>query len=57
MPASRGRHVGVTCDWWNARRILEEPADLLHWLRGWHDREGAWANLRNIEHWIDRADP
>ena len=57
MPASRGRHAGVTCDGWNARRILEEPADLLHWLRGWHDREGAWANLRNIEHWIDRADP
>jgi len=35
----------------------QDPADLLHWLRGWHDREGAWANLRNIEHWIDRADP
>jgi hypothetical protein len=30
-------------------------ADPVHWLRGWHDREGAWTNLRNIEHWIDRA--
>jgi hypothetical protein len=25
------------------------------WLRGWHDREGIWTNLRNIEHWIERA--
>ena len=25
------------------------------WLRGWNDREGDWTNLRNIEHWIDRA--
>ena len=24
-------------------------------LRGWQDREGDWTNLRNIEHWIDRA--
>jgi hypothetical protein len=31
------------------------PADLVHWLRGWHDREGAWTNLRNIEHWMERA--
>lgn len=31
------------------------PADLVHWLRGWHDREGAWTNLRNLEHWMDRA--
>jgi hypothetical protein len=30
-------------------------ADLAHWLRGWHDREGAWTNLRNIEHWMERA--
>jgi hypothetical protein len=27
----------------------------LNWLRGWHDREGTWTNLRNIEHWIERA--
>ena len=32
-----------------------DPADLAHWLRGWHDREGAWTNLRNIHHWMERA--
>lgn len=32
-----------------------DPADLAHWLRGWHDREGAWTNLRNVEHWMERA--
>jgi hypothetical protein len=31
-------------------------ADVARWLRGWHDREGVWSNLRNLEHWIDRAD-
>lgn len=30
--------------------------DVARWLRGWHDREGVWTNLRNLEHWIDRAD-
>lgn len=30
-------------------------ADLERWLRGWHDREGAWTNLRNLEHWVMRA--
>jgi len=25
------------------------------WLRGWHDQEGAWANVRNFEHWIERS--
>ncbi len=29
--------------------------DRAAWLRGWNDREGDWTNLRNIEHWIDRA--
>lgn len=23
-------------------------------LKGWHDREGVWTNLRNIEHWLER---
>lgn len=32
-----------------------DPADLAHWLRGWHDREGAWTNLRNVAHWMERA--
>ena len=32
-------------------------ADLGDWLLGWHDREGAWTNLRNVQHWIDRAVP
>ena len=32
-----------------------DAADLAHWLRGWHDREGAWTNLRNLEHWMERA--
>lgn len=32
-----------------------DPADLARWLHGWHDREGAWTNLRNIEHWLQRA--
>jgi hypothetical protein len=31
------------------------PDELAGWLRGWHDREGAWANLRNLEHWLDRG--
>ena len=31
-------------------------ADVARWLRGWHDRERVWINLRNLEHWIDRAD-
>ncbi len=30
-------------------------AGALHWMHGWHDREGTWTNLRNIEHWMDRA--
>jgi hypothetical protein len=29
--------------------------DRAAWLRGWNDHEGDWTNLRNIEHWIDRA--
>jgi hypothetical protein len=32
-----------------------DPGDLTRWLRGWHDREGTWTNLRNLEHWIERA--
>ena len=46
-------------------RVLEEHAagrgrsmaELGDWLLGWHDREGAWTNLRNVQHWIDRAAP
>lgn len=30
-------------------RIVEE------WLRSWNDRAGPWANLHNLQHWIDRA--
>lgn len=33
------------------------PADLAQWLSTWHDREGAWANLRNLEHWLERSGP
>lgn len=29
--------------------------DQLRWLRSWHDREGIWTNLRNVEHWMTRA--
>ena len=25
------------------------------WLRNWNDRESIWANLSNLQHWIDRA--
>ena len=32
-----------------------DPADVAQWLRGWHDREGAWTNLRNVAHWMERA--
>jgi hypothetical protein len=35
-----------------ARATGDDPA---RWLRGWNDREGVWTNLRNIEHWIERA--
>ena len=31
------------------------PGEIAHWLRAWDDREGNWTNLRNLEHWIDRA--
>jgi hypothetical protein len=40
-----------------ARAAATEPGvdGPLSWLRSWHDREGTWTNLRNIEHWIERA--
>ncbi len=41
-----------------AQRVLDlghTPADLAHWLQGWHDRAGAWTQLRTLEHWIERA--
>jgi len=40
-----------------AARAAASPAgaDPRVWLRGWHDREGIWTNLRNAEHWIERA--
>ena len=40
-----------------ARAAASESAgdDALSWLRSWHDREGIWTNLRNIEHWMERA--
>lgn len=40
-----------------ARASAAESAggDALRWLRSWHDREGIWTNLRNIEHWMERA--
>ena len=31
------------------------PTDLTRWFATWHDREGAWTNLRNLEHWIERS--
>jgi hypothetical protein len=31
--------------------------DVGDWLLGWHDREGTLTNLRNVQHWIDRAAP
>lgn len=38
-----------------ARRAGHDAADVATWLRGWHDREGDWTHLRNLEHWIARA--
>lgn len=40
-----------------ARAAAAESAGsaTLNWLRSWHDREGTWTNLRNIEHWMERA--
>jgi hypothetical protein len=41
-----------------AQRAAERcrpAADTDEWLRSWHDREGAWTNLRNVEHWIEYA--
>jgi hypothetical protein len=32
-----------------------DAAELARWLGGWHDREGAWTSLRDVEHWIERA--
>ncbi len=40
-----------------ARRRDRPATDVGDWLLGWHDREGAWTNLRNVQHWIDRAAP
>jgi hypothetical protein len=33
----------------NERRAAKQ------WLRGSNDRANIWTNLRDIEHWIDRA--
>jgi hypothetical protein len=33
----------------------QPSADVAGWLLSWHDREGAWTNLRNVEHWIEYA--
>jgi hypothetical protein len=40
-----------------AARAAAAPGgpDPTRWLSGWHDREGVWTNLRNAEHWIERA--
>jgi hypothetical protein len=38
-----------------ALRSSQHPDDLAAWLHGWHDREGPWTHLRNLEHWIGRA--
>jgi len=40
-----------------AARAIEAGSgtDRAAWFRGWNDSEGDWTNLRNIEHWIDRA--
>jgi hypothetical protein len=31
------------------------PQTVESWLRGWNDRDSVYTNLRNIEHWIERA--
>ncbi|MGB5104074.1 MAG: hypothetical protein WBO04_12280 [Steroidobacteraceae bacterium] len=36
-------------------RDAGDPRAMEDWLRNWNDREGPWANLRNLQHWIDRA--
>jgi hypothetical protein len=40
-----------------ARAAEGGPAgvDPTSWLRSWNDREDAWTNLRNLEHWLARA--
>ncbi len=40
-----------------ARAAESGPAgvDPTGWLRNWNDREDAWTNLRNLEHWLARA--
>jgi len=40
-----------------ARAAEGGPAgvDPTSWLRSWNDREDAWTNLRNLEHWMARA--
>ncbi len=40
-----------------ARRAVErtEPATIEAWLSAWSDDDGVWANLANIEHWIERS--
>jgi hypothetical protein len=41
-----------------AARAVEHghsAADLARWLGAWHDRQGAWTTLRNLEHWIERS--
>jgi hypothetical protein len=25
------------------------------WASHWHEREGPWANMRDLVHWIDRS--
>jgi hypothetical protein len=38
-----------------AAAVAPSAADPARWLHGWNDHEGVWTNLRNIEHWIERA--
>jgi hypothetical protein len=38
-----------------AAAVAPSSAAPARWLSGWDDREGVWTNLRNIEHWIERA--
>ena len=32
-----------------------EPATIEAWLSAWSYDDGVWANLSNIEHWIERS--
>ena len=48
-PILLARHLAERLDAASVSVSLED------WLGFWNDQSGDWANLKNLEHWLDRA--